>query len=329
MSEYFNDLEGEVMPELHIAKIADGLGMDYGTGSISTLDLEGKAGNEDVADLTDQAIQSSNILVKVDTDERGDMLQDDGCGDGRGVTTISAKLGDVKRFFGHSLNRAKVFGGGAVMAMATRIGLGRGAETVNDTIDESIIHLADRELDFGAHTDNGDHTHDDKCGCGAIDKAPTIISAASHFRGDIASMIATLGVDTTGLEEVQDSFDAYAGAIQDKPYSGRKSMDSIVDAGKIVKELADDHRETRVILNMVEGYTVDQNYVREVTGGRAQVFAVDVWRLMQLSEQLYDDPAEQHRAFLGELVYTLATASVLTKGDLPVYVVSPQTAAVA
>lgn len=329
MHERFNDLGGEVMPELQITKIADGLGMNYGTGNISAIELEQKDGNEDVADVTDQAIQSPNILVKVDSDEHGEMLQDDGCGDGRGVSSISAKLGGVKQFFEHSLNRAKVFGGGAIMTMATRIGLGRGAETVNDTIDESILHLADRELDFGAHTDNGDHEHDGKCGCGAIDKAPTIISAASHFRGDIADTIAFLKVDTAGLEQVQDSFDAYAGVIKDKPYSGRQSMDSIVDAGKIVKELADDHRETRVVLNMVEGYTVDQNYVREVTNGRAQVFAVDVWRLKQLADQLYTNDTEQLRAFQSMLVYTLATASVLTKGDLPVYVVSPQTAAVA
>lgn len=327
MSEYFNDLGGETMPELQITKLADGLGMNYGTGTISALELEHKDGNEDVADLTDQAIQSPNILVKVDSDEHGTMLQDDGCGDGRAVNAISAKLGGVRHFFEHSLNRAKVFGGGAVMTMATRIGRGHGAETVNDTLDESIIHLADRELDFGAHTDN--HAHGENCGCGAIDKAPAIIAAASHFRDGIADTIAFLDVDTTGLEQVQDSFDRYASVIKDKPYSGRNSMDSIVDAGKIVKELADDHRETRVMLNMVEGYTVDQGYVREVTDGRAQVFAVDVWRLKQLAEQLYSNETEQLQAFQSMLIYTLATAAVLTKGDLPVYTVSPQTAVVA
>jgi hypothetical protein len=327
MSEYFNDLGGEVMPELQITKIADGLGMNYGTGTISALELEHKDGNEDVADLTDQAIQSPNILVKVDSDEHGKMLQDDGCGDGRPVITITAKIDGVKHFFDRSRRRAKVFGGGAVMTLATRIALGHGAPTLNQTIDASIAQMADSGLDFGAHTDNQAGGED--CGCGAIDKAPSIIAAASHFRSDIAETIAALNVDTTGLEKVQDSYDAYADIIKNKPYSGRQSMNSIVDAGKIVKELADDHRETRVILNMVEGYTVDQNCVRVVTNGRAQVFAVDVWHLKQLAEKLYSDETEQLRGLQGMLVYMLATAAVLTKGDLPVYVVSPQTAAVA
>ncbi len=322
MRERFNDMGGEVMPELEITKVVDGLGMDYGTGTISAAAQEQKEGNEDLADLTDQAITSPNILVPVDKDDDGNMIEDDGCGDGRRVNIVAAKLGGVKRFFERSLNRAKVFGGGAMMTVATRIGLSRGAASINETVDESIDQLADRELDFGAHTDN--HAHGELCGCGAIDKAPSIVAAASHFREDIANTIAALGVDTTGLDHVQDSYDAYAETIKDKPYSGRKSMDSIVDAGKVVKELADGHLETRVMLNMVEGYTVDQGYVRDVTGGRAQVFAVDVWRLKQLAEKLYDDPAEQQGAFLSELVYTLATAAVLTKGDLPVYTIAPQ-----
>ncbi|MGF7228485.1 MAG: cadmium-containing carbonic anhydrase [Candidatus Saccharibacteria bacterium] len=321
MAENFNDIRGEIMPDVEIVKLADGLGMTYlipdvNTPGISADVQEQKAGNEDLQALTDEAIHSANILVAVDKDDEGDMLDDDGCGDGRSVALIFTRAGKT---FKRSLNRPKVFGGGAIMTAATRIGLGNAGNSLNETIDDSIDQLADREVNFGAHTDN--HAHGENCGCGAIDKAPLIMQAAAHFRGEIAATIAFLGVDTEGLDEVQNSYANYADRVEGQPYSGRQVMDMIIDNGKIVKELADGHLETRVLLNMVEGYTVDQERVREATDGRAQVFAVDVWRLKQIAEKLYDDPAEQQRAFLSELVYTLATAAVLTKGDLPVYAI--------
>lgn len=191
---------------------------------------------------------------------------------------------------------------------------------------DSIADLAEREMDFGGHTDN--HASGEKCGCGAIDQAPVIVQAAVTFKDEIAATIQTLGVSTHHLPEVMANYALYAERIKDQPYSGKQTMQGVINSGKIVKELADDHRETRIVLNFVEGMTIDQQYVRDVTDGRAQAFGVDVWRMRQIAEKLTAnqdgsinaDAAE--KAFLGELVYTLATASVLTKGDLPVYKVA-------
>ena len=79
-----------------------------------------------------------------------------------------------------------------------------------------------------------------------------------------------------------------------------------------------------IIINKVRGKTVNQGIIREISDGVAQVFAVDEWRLRDLSTKLYRTPAEQQKAYLSMLVYTLATAATLTKGDLPVFVVSKQ-----
>ncbi len=38
---------------------------------------------------------------------------------------------------------------------------------------------------------------------------------------------------------------------------------------------------------------------------------------------LYENPADQRRAFLSEMAYALGTAAVLTKGDLPVDLLEP------
>jgi len=102
-------------------------------------------------------------------------------------------------------------------------------------------------------------------------------------------------------------------------------MEEIIEDGKIVKELKGHHQEIAVILNMVPGYTVDQQHIRDVSHNKAQVFSVHVPRLLTICERLYpSDEKAQKKAFISMVVYTLATAGTLTKGDLPVFVVSPQ-----
>lgn len=321
----YADLErsDEMLPRIEVAKKADGLGMDNGTGTISCIEREALEGNEDLAQRTDEVITSSLILANVDTDKDGNQLSDDGCGDGRGVNKTFTKDSEFMR----SLNRAKVFGGGAVMTGAVRIGTGKArGRTLQQTMQDSIEDLAEKGIDFGGHTDN--HAHDELCGCGAIDKAPIIVETAVRFAAGIENTIEALDVDTQHLAGVMENYRAYAQSIRGQEYSGRKTMDGIIDSGKIVKELADDHKETRILLNFVEGKTIDQEYVREMTDGRAQVFGVDVWRMQQIASELNMndsgtvDKAAAEKAFLSELVYTLATAAVLTKGDLPVYAVS-------
>lgn len=321
----YADLErsDEMLSHIEITKVSDGLEMDNGTGTISRTEREALAGNEDLAQRTDEIITSPLILVDIDTDRDGSQLVDDGCGDGRGVIKTFTKNGELTR----SLHRAKVFGGGVVMTAASRIGLGKATgRTLQETMQDSIEDLAERGIDFGAHTDN--HAHGENCGCGAIDKAPVIIEATVKFADEIESAVAKLGVDTQNLPTVMANYHAYAQSIRGQEYTGRETMDNIVDSGKVVKELADDHKETRIMLNFVPGKTIDQEYVREMTDGRAQVFGVDVWRMQEVAERLNTnehgvvDEVVAEKSFLGELVYTLATAAVLTKGDLPVYAAS-------
>ena len=313
---FFGDeRSGKMPPELETQKVSDGL--RFGYGSISREAIENEAGAE-VAAATDEAINAPEILTKVDTDERGEMLDDDGCGDGRGVKTVFDKF----QTFTRSLHRPKIFGGGATMATASLIGTGKVAgQKLQDVFGGAIDLLKKRRISYGAHTADHVKNPDTDSGCGAIDNAPRIVEAVVTYRDQIRGAIDFLGADTTDLGKIEDNFATTVEVNRGQTFSGKKVMKGIVDDGKIVKELAGPHIETRIVLNMVEGYTVNQQFVREKTGGKADVFAVDVWRMRQLAEKLYDDPAEQQKAFLSELVYTLATAAVLTKGDLPIYVV--------
>ncbi len=301
-------------PEVETNKLVDGLG--FGEGSISGAD-QGEI-SADMRALVEGIITSKKILTPVDQDKDGYLLEDDGCGDGRGVKRIFE--GTIERF--KSLNRPKVFGGSPAMAVAIVIGTGQAPEmSLQETFSNSISELKKKMIGFGGHTDT--HAHGDNCGCGAIDKAPATITSTVKYQKQIWDSISALGVDTTGLDEVLASFGEYASHVTDQPYSGRAVMEEIVDSGKVVKQLDDDHKEKYIVLNTVPGFTINQERIRHISDDKIQVFGVDVWRMQELAAKFYpDNPELQHKALLSELVYTLGVAAILTKGDLPVYTVS-------
>ncbi len=293
-------------------------GLGYGEGGISYEARAEELGQEGTSKI-DELIRSDEILVPVSTNIQGEMIDDDGCGDGRGFARVFQGAKEKLK----SLHRPKVFGGGVTMTVAAEIGLGNAnGKTLRQTFSKGISTLRDKMIDFGAHTDT--LAHGNNCGCGAIDKAPTILANTVKYREQIRGSIEALGVDTTGLDEVEANYADYASSELGE-YGGSDVMKEIVDNGKIVKELHDDHKEVAVVLNLIEGYTVDQEKVRSATDGKAQVFAVDVWRVKQLADRVYyqESEAVRHKAFLSKLVYTLATAATLTAGDLPVYIKQP------
>ena len=290
-------------PQIEVHRISDGFG--FGEGTIS-----GELDSPTAA-KAEEAICSDHILVPVECD-------DDGCGDGRRVGLIFR----LRERFKRSLNRAKVFGGAVAMAAAGLIGTGRGKDrTMQETMDEAIADLEESDVNCGAHID--DQASGKNSGCGAIDNAPKIVRTSVKYEEKISEVISMLGADTSELGTVYANFHDYVeGLSDDEDYSGKHVMDKIVNARKVIKQLVGRHREKYIVLNTVRGYTVDQGLVRERTGGRAEVFAVDVWRLEDIAAGLHpDDPEAEVQTYLSELVYTLGTAAVLTKGDLPVYLV--------
>ncbi len=322
---YSNEHEKEQkMPELRLEVIAEN-GTGYGEGGISLNERIGldRSDPEYVDDIQlsklDNLIYSQEILVPVDCNADGSLLDDDGCGDGRGVKSISSKINGLVLQKNRSLNRSKIFGGGPAMAGGALIATGDiSPELTDDIFNEGINALQHNMIDFGAHT--ADHVTGDGCGCGAIDNAPSILQNIVKYQNNISENIEALGIPTNGLETVLDNFEIAAAQTLDKPFAGKNVMNNIIDLGKFVKDLTGNHREAAVILNTVNGFTVDQEKVRTLTNETLQVFAVDVWRLKDISERLYpDDEQKQLTALQGMLVYTLSTAATLTKGDLPVY----------
>ena len=311
------------MPKtFEVTRLVDGL--NFGEGNISK--DERLHSDEDPLDIEtikqlEEALESRELIVPIGADGEGNKVEDDGCGDGRPVSKVFRGL---HKLLERSLHRAKVFGGGLAMTASTKIGMGKAkGRALQSLFSDTKDELEAKGLDYGAHTDS--QANGENCGCGAIDKAPGIIQNATFFRDQIASVVDVL---TAGKHEheylatVQDSFAEYADEIQGQPYSGKQVANEILDKDKIVKELEGDHKETHIVINTIPGTTVDQEFIRVQTDGHAQVFAVDEWRLRELSVSLHKNPEDQEKAYLSMLVYTLATAGTLTKGDLPVYVVT-------
>ena len=300
-------------PKFDVTKVREGF--EFGHGKIS-----GVAANKEVLKQVEYNIYNNpDILVAIDKDDSGEAIKDDGCGDGRGVLTIFS----YEETFHKSLNRPKVFGGASVMAVACAIGLGEaGTLALNPLFERIIKELDEKNINFGAHTD--EHAHGKNCGCGAIDRAPEILFATLKYEMPIRGVLTILStaLELTDLNEVYGNFRGYIQDLAQQPeYSGKQVMDTILENNRtrVVKQLGDDHKECRIVLNTVRGYTVNQQLIRDVTNGEAQIFAVDVWRMQDIAVSLYpDQPELQAKAFLSELIYTLATAAVLTKGDLPI-----------
>ena len=308
----------QAMAPHSVRRITDGL--EFGDGAISAAD-----GDPTDLRLIDETIYNHPAaLVAVDADENGELLDDDGCGDGRPVTPgmIFRGTTPLKR----SLNRPKVFGGALAMTAAMRIGLGKAAGApLTQVYDAAIDHLQARGINFGAHT--ADHVASGReeldSGCGAIDNSLKIIQAAVSHETAIRGAIKALGFNEAGLDEVYDNFREYAATLPEQSgFSGKAVIGQIIKHDKVVKQLQGAHCERRIVINTVRDFTVNQGLIRNLTDDRGQVFAVDAWRLGDIAHQSYPEQLElQQKALLSELVYTIATAAVLTKGDLPIDVI--------
>lgn len=276
-------------------------------------------------------------------------VDDDGCGDGRPWTKIIQSYldedGNKKiRLFGKSKLRAKVFGGGLVTAASMwRTIHGAPAERQTVGQDRRLMagKLAEEAFSHGAHSD--DHAEGQNCGCGAIDKYPVITANAVAYRPQITDTLEALYGDAfeANRQEIEQAFGVYETLARDAGYftdaSGKQSMDQILDSGAVVKELAGHHIEETIVINDVEGTTLDQQYFTETIKNAGsgekprivQAFSVDTWRGHQIADKVAEiavseDPAADRDhvwklAYADFLIRTLAVAATLTAGDLPVY----------
>lgn len=307
--------KGEIVERIEIERIVDG----FGFGDPEGISHKNRADvSAEEINTAENFITSQEVVVPVDTDKDGQMLDDDGCCDGRGWKRIIVKVNDVVHEKARSLFRPKTFGGSATNTTAGLIATGRAAgATLRETFTKAIGTLEDRRIGFGAHTD--DHAHGPNCGCGAIDKAPQIIDNVITYENEIRGVMDMLGIEQRHADRTFDEFKGFQPTMDAESYKGADVADEVIEEGKVVKELEGKHLEMYVLLNEVYGTTVDQEKIRDLSQGKIQVFGLDVWRLRELSGRAFDEPEDQAVAFAGMIAYSLGVSATLTAGDLPVY----------
>lgn len=249
----------------------------------------------------------------------------------------------IREDYSKSRRRAKVFGGGLIVASSMRRVL-TGQPTNNETVyndrEQAAELLKARGIEFGAHTDSS--ANGDTCGCGAIDKYPAITANVVKYRSDITATLKALYGDT--FEENQSAietvFDFYETLVSNHPEyfndaSGKKTMELIEDSGSVIKVLTDEHKEGLIVANDIDGTTFDQRefdrILKEQLGedsAQIQVFTFDAWRGRMYAEAVVDsfgiedenDRMQAERVAYADFLIrsTLAVAATLTPGDQPV-----------
>ncbi len=323
--------EIDTMPkEIQVECIApEGLG--YGHGSISVQDRL-----QNLEDLDQPTLATVQEIIESDRSMVPVEANDDGCPDGR--STASIIMGKDRQTIPGHKHRPKVFGGGATMATAALIGSGAidaRKETLHDAFEYGIFRLEDAGLNFGGHS--AVKTSEGKSGCGAIDEAPNIVASIGKYKEEITGTIKAL-LDPTQdqaelngmLETAFEHFDSLRDAERDQQatieqypvqYKGATVLSKFLARDKKIAELDGVHKEVAVVMNIdVEGMTFDQDAVRKSTNDTAQIFAIDVPRMREIAEGIFEYEPDQKRALVSMFIYSLSTAATLTKGDLPVFV---------
>jgi hypothetical protein len=319
-------------------------GLGYGEGTISV--KAQLASGELTREALDAAIEivttAPLVFTPVDVD-----ASDDGCGDGRPTGHLFQYVFDqgkkILREYKKSRRRAKVFGGGLIVA-SSMLRVLKGQPSVDETVFhdrlQTIPLLNELGIAYGAHTDN--HATGENCGCGAIDKYPAVTANAVKYRVEITQTLTALYGDAfdSNLPAIETVFDFYETLLADhatffKDASGAKTMDLIEGSGAVVKVLTDAHQEGLIVANDIEGTVFDQREFDRLLKERlgedsheVQVFTFDTWRGRMYAEAVvgsFQFETEEQIERATQVAYadflirsTLAVAATLTPGDQPV-----------
>jgi hypothetical protein len=328
--------ETEMQPRYTVEVLApEGLGFGHGTISVTEQLRSGELTLEAKDAAYEIIMNDPRVFLPVET-------TDDGCGDGRPTSRIFQLIDSdgekSKKFLNRSRRRAKVFGGGLVAASSmwrTISGNANNGETVFGDREFIADELAERNIQFGGHTDN--HAEGSNCGCGAIDKYPDITKNALLYEENIRGILAALyGNDYDASKgAINEAFGNYK-SLADNYFtnaSGKKTEELMLDRGAVLKELSDSHLEDFIVINDVEGMSFDQPMLDALLKEKnindtVQAFVIDTWRGRMYASAIADiakvklgrEDSEyvEKVAYADFLIRTLAVSGTLTAGDLPV-----------
>jgi hypothetical protein len=333
----YGTLEREQTHEV-VCLAENGLGFGQGLISVEHRIRSGEMSWDDLQAGEKIIANDPEVFSEIDSD-----AADDGCGDGRQAARIfrivDEKTGEMQEF-NKSRRRAKIFGGGLIVASSMWRAIGgptRHQETVLGDRQFIAGKLSELNIEYGAHTDN--HAKGDACGCGAIDQYPGITANALTHRVNIEKTLKGLYGESyeENISAIESVFATYQAIKDDETYfsnaQGQTTMGLIKRDGAVVKELADQHLEAYVVLNDIEGTTFDQRKfdakLKKVgIDSEPQAFVIDIWRGRMYADAVAQIAVEnipnidfeeaRKKAYADFLIRTLAVSATLTAGDQPV-----------
>lgn len=231
----------------------------------------------------------------------------------------------------------QIAGGTAGCALAARAieGSHMNGTTFAQDVETTVKNMAVKGIRFGGHID--DHQHGDNCGCGAIDKIPEIFDIVANeeaFRQVKNITKAILGTnydDATAMrllgnfERMHANRDEYLERNGDSyPYKRKWvaiMQEHAADAFQKIQKMVGKHNEVALVVNTVEGTTLNRARLNVDTDRKMQVFNLDYWACVQIAKKLYpQSPEKQHDWLHARIMLTAATAMALTDGSLEVAV---------
>ncbi len=210
------------------------------------------------------------------------------------------------------------------------------ATTLEQDVAQMVDVLTSLGLGYGGHTDDHHVVTDEDTGCGAADKLPAILSkcmqpqAMVEMKALAAKLLGTAWDEAVAdqlpgrLKSFLPDADTYLGRQGDK-YTYKQAVVRVLQSkagpGVAVESLAGTHQEKGLIVNAVARTTFDRDRFVEATKATMQLFSYDVWYLQELAKQLFAaDERRRATFFIFHVLYSIATAMVLTDGTLKLLV---------
>lgn len=252
------------------------------------------------------------------------------CIDGRGEANTRPGSSDLG---------PQVPGGTPVMALCWRLANWRGERGKDIENDLGIfkILLEKNNLPFvpGAHEDEHNEHHEEKTGCGAIDRMREILIimqqralmlpyvqaiAGEYFDGELMGEIC----DRLGPINAQPYNDQYLmhNPVKGIHEFGNRLIHKMRIGGerrgrKAVEKLSGDHNEAFLIINTVSDETFERDGFAAESDGLVQAFNYDFWYAVNCAKGVFPDDEEAQRSMImANAMYAVATAMILTDGSL-------------
>lgn len=185
---------------------------------------------------------------------------------------------------------------------------------------ELFTSLTASGYDIGGHEDS--NASGENCGCGACDRMATIIGFLGENIEELSQKAAALGANVS--EDLKKKIATNAIKLVDSGYisSGAKMNKSIKETtnDSHSQKLLGSHNEVLLVVNTVEGTTLNRSSILDEYGDKYQAFNLDVWALKNGINAISISEAEANEKFTASILYNLATACVLAGPSLRVVV---------